>query len=1401
MTTPSASNSEPEPVPAGLESEGTKLDAGSSLLGETHIFSKPLDDVMQTDLGIPFHFGRYRIERELGRGGMGVVYLARDQQLERKVALKIPFFSREDDAEAVERFYREARSMAALHHANLCPVFDVGRFEQWHFLTMAFIDGHSLLYQIKAHGVMSVTESLTLLKSVALALQKAHDAGVVHRDLKPANIMLTREREPVIMDFGLARHRKSGEADLTRSGAVLGSPAYMAPEQVEARHDEIGPATDVYALGLILYQMLTNTRPFEGSVASIFGQIVSREPSPPSQIRPELSAIIDAICLKALAKSPSHRHASASEFATDLDRALQQPSGQTSAPQVVATRDVTINTESDSSEIKASKTMAAASTTGTQRSFREAELRQVTVAVFAFEPDDDDSSEASQSASFSEIQHGRAQEFAKLVGEQVAKFGGVTVSGASEDVVACFGFPNAFEDAAQRAVRAALAVMHELKAQDGDVGRALLPVSSNEQGRRAGVPILQRPTLPSAEKARVTIHAGEAVAEFASAGADGAISLVGDARNVAGRLSAVVEPGLIVVSPAAHQRVQLFFQCESLGTQRVRGMSQPVELFKVLKEAASRNRVELVDPGNLTPLVGRDTELTILKDRWEQALDELGQIVLLVGDAGLGKSRLIRELREHVIREDSEGAAVIELRCSQYHQNAPYFPLVEFLSQLLRFEHHSNAERLDIVVRYLSELKMETADNVALFCKMLGIAADSRYPALNLPPAKLKERTEELLLLWLKQLIAVSPVLFIVEDLHWVDPSTVGLVERHVEQFEIDRALTLLTFRPEFEPPWKAKPHTTHIALNRLTKRQIGEMMRKRTKRKEIPDAILQQVIERTDGIPLFIEEFSAMIVESNILDRADAGVEASSLLNVIPATLHDLLLARLDRMDANREVIQFAATIGREFTHELLAAVCSLTAADLDAELDKLVKAEILFQKGTGSAASYIFKHALLQDAAYRSMLTKKRQSCHQRIAEVLEAQFAEIASSQPALLAQHFGEAALTDKAIEYWLKAGQRSAAASAVPEAIQQFHRGLDLVRSLPESIHRDELELQYQMPLGGVLVQAKGYGASEPGQVFTHAREICEKLGRRQELGLVLAGMWGWTLVRAEYPEALRLAEAQVRLGDELNDPGLQGEACWAMTCTLFYMGRFAEAAAQARKGIAIHDEHMDCWRPFAAVAGQSAAVCERAYLALSLFCLGELEDAISYSEAAVLLARSTKDPFSLSMALYHGAWLRLWAGRVDELKALSEEGLKLCQDLSFHFYAVTQQFNVAAVPLLSDNATPQQLETFVTTIRTALTAHLGAGSGVFLSKMYWLLADALRRLGRLDDAQVELTNGFNHQDRSGERFCDAELHRLQSQLHQARGDSGAASSSLTTAINIATAQSAKEWLSRCNAGA
>ena len=1334
------------------------------LAGRLHNHSKGEVGATDGDSNtVPEQFGRYRIERELGRGGMGAVYLAHDGQLDRKVALKIPFFKEDDGVDAVERFYREARAMATVQHANLCPVFDVGQFEQWHFLTMAYIDGQPLSQKLKESGTLPMIQAVALLKTVALAVQKAHEAGIVHRDLKPSNIMLTDDLAPIIMDFGLARRQKAGEAELTHRGAVMGSPAYMAPEQVEARHQEVGPATDVYAMGVMLYQMVTGQRPFEGSVASIFGQIVSREPDPPSTLRRGLPPEFDAVCLKALSKSPSNRHASAGALSDDLSRLLINHSGEMSP-----TLNFLPGPQFGAADSRSASEPGSDSASDS-RSRREAELRQVTVAIFNYEADD--SSINQSSSSHSELLHEQSQSFASFVSEQVARHGGTTVVSSGQEVIACFGFPQAFEDSSQRAVRVALQVMRDLMATD-----------PNNAG------------LPPASQAWVVVHSGEAVAEVLDVANGSGVSLVGDARNTATRLNTIAEPGTIVISAATHQRVALYFECESLGAQRVRGMAQPVELFKVTKEAASRNRVELVDPGNLTPLVGRDTELTILKDRWEQALDELGQIVLLIGDAGLGKSRLIRELREHVIREDLVGAAVIELRCSQYQQGTGFFPIVEFFSRLLDFENHSAAERLETVVRYLRELKLESAENVALFCGMLNVPTDERFPALALLPQKVKERTEELLLRWLKQLVAVGPVLFIVEDLHWLDSSTLELLERHVSEFESGRVLSLLTFRPEFETPWKSKPHQTQIALNRLTKRQIGEMMRKRTKRRDIPEAILQQVIDRTDGIPLFIEEFTVVIVESGILDRADAGADDSSLLNVIPATLHDLLLARLDRMDADREVIQLAATIGREFSFELLAAVADAASVgsgagnvrhDLQQELDKLVKAEILFHKGQAAEASYIFKHALLQDAAYRSMLTKKRQAGHQRIAEVLETRFADIANSQPGLLAHHFTEAGVTDKAIQYWLKAGQKSQEQSANVEAIQHFERGLALTMTLSASPQRDMLELGLKLPLSGVLMALQGYAAPEVEPVQNRCIQICRDLGEGAPLFPVLAANWEWLFIRGRFADCYMRCPELIALAEAAQGPGMMAEAHWAQNCTSLYAGDFPTVRAHAEIGVRHH--HREASIEFAKITQQNSGPLNLAYLGMALWQLGYADQAFARLREACEMAADLKHVFTQQMIEWKVGQTYDFAGMGDQAIEYGERCRRSAEEQGFAFW-VALGIACKGVGLKYLGRFDEAIES----LQTGLTQLEATGSFILFPKYRGHLADALWQTGQRDAAVKQLDAAFADQS-AGEYFMHAELLRIRGDFAFDRGELDQAEASYREALAVAARQGTKMY--------
>lgn len=1314
------------------------------------------------EIVIPSQFGRYRIVRELGRGNMGVVFLAHDDQLDRSVAIKIPFFSEVDDESVTERFYREARAMATVHHPHLCPVYDVGKHEHWHFLTMAYIDGQPLSRVIKEAGGLPLDEAAVLLRTISLALHKAHEAGLVHRDLKPSNIMLTRDGQPTVMDFGLARRSRPNEAELTQTGAVIGSPAYMAPEQVEARHDDVGPHTDVYALGVMFYQMVTGRTPFSGSTASVFGQILSSAPPPPSKYREGLPNLVDRICIKAMAKEPSERYRSAIELAGVLTQLIGRDDGSVTETLPL----FAVHSSSDGGQ--------GSGSTHTSKVRREAELRQVTLAVFSYEAPED--SLVVNRTSHSEQLMVRSQSFASLAIEQITKFGGSILQNNGQEVIACWGFPQTLEGSSQQAVHAAL-----------QLSKCLATIHGGRHAHDSSHPN----ALPTQDQYWAVIHSGETIAEEVASRDGHSVLLIGEARNTLMRLNAIAEPGSVLISNATHHRVALFFECESAGSHRLRGLSHPIEMFRVLKESVSRNRVELVDPSNLTPLVGRDTELSILKDRWEQALEGLGQIVLLIGDAGLGKSRLIREIREHVIQSEASGpsgpqeVAVIEWRCSQYHQNASYYPMIDFFYHLLELEKRTPLERLETVARYLCELKMDSVENVWLLCGVLNIPTDDRYPALALSPQKIKERTDAIFFQWLDHLAQVRPVLFIVEDLHWLDPTTLELLEKYVSEYECGRVLCILTFRPEFETPWKSKPHQTQIALNRLTKRQIGEMMRKRMQRTTIPEAIVEQVIERTDGVPLFIEEFAVVILESGVLDRSDAGEDSSALLQVIPVTLNDLLFSRLDWMEADREVIQLAAALGREFDFGLLHACCNLSGDQLHQELDKLVHAEILFAKGKGDSVSYIFKHALLQDAAYRSILTKKRQQYHHRISEALESGFPDLVQAQPALLAHHFTEAGLTETAIQYWLKAGLRSQEQSANVEAIRHFRNGIQLAMTLPPSPQRDAIELSIKLPLSAVLMAVQGYAAPEVEPVQNRCIEICRQLGEGAPLFPVLCANWEWLFIRGRFQDCYHRCPELIAIAEEQQGPGMLAEAYWTQGCTSFYAGDFELARQYSMLGA--HNHHRQASIEYVKITQQNSGPLNLAYWGLALWQLGLVEQSFQRLDEALAMALDLGHRFTLAMTTWKLAQVRDFALLGEETIDYSRRVRRIAEEQGFAFWS--------ALGTGCEGVGLQHLERYdeaIETLHSALNQLSATGSFILFPKYRSHLAACLWRVGRTKEAVQQLDQAFVDQS-GGEYFMHSELLRLRGDFATDRSEWELAESYYRQAIDVASKQGANMY--------
>ena len=598
-------------------------------------------------------------------------------------------------------------------------------------------------------------------------------------------------------------------------------------------------------------------------------------------------------------------------------------------------------------------------------------------------------------------------------------------------------------------------------------------------------------------------------------------------------------------------------------------------------------------PAALTPLTGRETEVGILADRWEQAQEGTGQIVLIVGEAGLGKSRLAQTARQSVLAGTAEdGLAnpaasapppVIEWRGSQRFQHTGLRPVADCLERRLDFDAgDSPAARFDRLAGHLEDVGLGRPELVALFAKLLFLPPDERYPAPGLTPVREREETFSAVRGWLRAQARRQPVLFIVEDLHWIDASSLELLGQFIAEDSSGPVLTVLTFRPEFRPAWPAAAHQTSLALNRLTRRQVATLMRKSAGGHTLPDSLVAQVYQRTGGLPLLVEEFTRMIRESALFERSRAH-------ELLPTTLQQLVMARLDRLSGRREVAQFAATLGREFHHDTLAAVAGMDESALRVELAKLVDADILHPKGQPPRCAYRFKHALLEEALYRTLVEPRRRQLHGQVAEVLEARFPLSAETQPELLAQHFTAAGRAEKATGYWLQAGRHSLERFANVEAISHLSKGLEQLETLDESAARDALEVELLGPLGTAYIAARGYAAPEVGPLFQRARALSERLGHMSQAFVMLRGHFAYHIVRGDLRLCTDLAAEAVRFGERLGDPGILMEALFLQVLARLYRGDFAGARDVGTRALADYDDRART----ASWGGATGAGCRR----------------------------------------------------------------------------------------------------------------------------------------------------------------------------------------------------------------
>jgi class 3 adenylate cyclase/tetratricopeptide (TPR) repeat protein/ABC-type transport system involved in cytochrome c biogenesis ATPase subunit len=930
-----------------------------------------------------------------------------------------------------------------------------------------------------------------------------------------------------------------------------------------------------------------------------------------------------------------------------------------------------------------------------------------------------------------------------------------------DGILAYFGHPRAHEDDAERTVRAGLDII-------------------------AAVAELE---TPAAEPLAVRIGIATGLVVVGDLGSEGALrehAVVGDTPNLAARLQAVAEPGTIVIAASTRRLIGDLFRLRKLGLHEVKGIGEPVAAWAVEGVSASESRFEAVRAAGLTDLIGREDELDFLLERQRLAWKGEGQIVLISGEPGIGKSRIAAALAERIA-----GTPHTRLRfqCSPYHTNSALHPFIAQLERAAGFKADDTSEqRLDKLEAVLAMEASRVKAAAPLFAALLSIPLGERYPPPALSPTQQRRRTLAALLDQFEGLAHRQPILLLFEDAHWADATSLELLDLTVERVRQLPVLALFTFRPEFEPPWAGLPNVGTLALGRLDRDDVESMVAQVTGGRVLPAEVMKQIVAKTDGNPLFVEELTKAVLEAGILVEDAAGYRLDGPLPplAIPETLQDSLMARLDRLVPVREIAQIGAAIGREFSYSLVHALVGRNESALKQALAQLEQAELVFRRGEPPDAVYSFKHALVRDAAYESLLKSRRHQLHGQIARALAERFPDVVASQPEIVAHHFTQAGLVEPAIDYWLKAGNLALSRSANAEAVKHLRQGIELAQSQGLSAERVRKELDFYLALGPAMAATEGYATPETLRVFSHARDLLGEGGTPTEQMTVLWGVYLAHAMRAEHIAARDVARQCLALAAEHEHPGMSALGNRFMGQTLWLMGAFVDARFHLQRTLDLciaHQETITSYRRF----GADDQVTALSSLSRTLLVLGYPEQGAAVAGQALARARAMGLAFTTAFALDGEALLGALGGDLQRAAAHAEEAMAHSIEHSLPDFEQRARFIQGA--LLAQSGDPQHGIDLMREAMAAVERNNMSRRTLYLGH----LASAHASLGQPEVGLDLLDEAIRTAELTNERFFEAELYRLRGKMLLTLGQRGEAETGLQWALTIAQQQQARWW--------